>query len=544
MRNSRGHLDSAFGPEEYGPDLRVLVVRGVRRSLRWIVGLSILGATVGLVAGVLEPNLYESHAKLLLRVGAREAMSSESLAGIDNPQHSTRPTVADELQMLSDVAVFERVVHKLGAREILSPADPRSADGPLTPAPVRWMHALQARLFAWTADEEQLQDPELALRVATKALMENTRVTNEPGTNVIVVSHTTTSPEKARAITEALASAFIERHRDQFSTQPLVDKNRGKLADFKAERDAAADAYFAHLDQCSFVDLVVQGPALLTEIETLDRELFGARLRREEIARQRSSIVERMKGAPTDIEVVRPAVLVPNEEYETLLALKRTLLAQRTNLAFENRPLDEARRLKEQYDEQITRVEEELRTTPKAVTQSTEQRESVGPSALKVQVGDLEVEDAALVVKVELLRARLDEKHALAKELRRCEKTHADLASVRAAEDSRYRHLVERFSVLEALGSMDVQEDANLRWLQTATLDREKVGPKRAGLLLKGLVAGLLIGLTFAVLRQRFDTTLADPLEFERDSGVPVLGVVPDHAPLRAANGTAIAGSG
>lgn len=546
MMRSRHPQDPAYDTGEYGPDLRVLVLRGVRRSKRWIVVLSILGASVGLVAGLLQPNQYESHAKLLLRVGAREAMSAESLAGIDDHHNGTRPTVGDELQMLSDVAVFERVVRKIGVRAILAPADPRGEDGPTTSAPVRWLHAVQARVLAWTAAEHDADghEAELALRTATKSLIENTRVTNEPGTNVIVVRHTSTSPEKARVITEALANAFIERHRDQFSTQPFVDKNRGKLADAKAQRDAAADAYFGHLDQCSFVDLAVQGPALLTEIEMLDRELFGARLRREEIAQQRSSLVDRMKGGPADIEVVRPAVLVPNEEWETLLTLKRTLLAQRTNLAFENRPLDEARRLRDQYDEQIARVEAQLRTTPKAVTQSTEQRESVGPSALAIQVGDLEVEDAALVVKVELLRARLDEKNALAQELRRCERTHADLASLRDAESGRYRHLVERFSVLEALGNMDVQEDANLRWLQLATLEREKIGPKRAGLLLKGLIAGLLAGVAIAVLRQRFDTTLGDPLEFERDSGVPVLGVVPDHAPLRAAHGAAIVGRG
>lgn len=520
-----------------GPDLRVLLVRGVKQSFGWVCLFVAVGAAVGLVVGLIQPNTYVSNTKLLLRVGVRELISSESLVNVERQPQESRPTMVDELQMLADVAVFERIARKIGPREILEPADPRRDDGPLTSWPVRMLHGLQARSVGSTAPDHECEGSDCAtcLRAATKVLMEQTTVTNEPGSNVVLVSHTSTSAEKAHAVTQAVASAFIERHREQFSTQPLVDKNRGKLDQVKAARDAATDAYFKHVDQCGFIDLETQGPALLTEINTLESELFTAQGRRAQISRQRSAMADRLTGVPSDIEVVRPAVMVPNEEYETQLTLKRTLLAQRQNVPFENHPKEEARRRVQEYDKQIAKVEETLQRTPQRVMQSSErrERESLGRSAMAVRIDEFEVEDAALGVKVELLQERLAQKAQRATELRRCEQAHADLLSVRDAEEGRYQHLLQRFSVLQALGSDDGQEDTNLRVLQTPTMELEKVGPKRLSLLLKGLIGGLVVGLTFATLRQRFDQKVLHADMFARTSGMPVLGVVPDHPALQ-----------
>ena len=66
-----------------GPDLRVLFVRGVARSLPWVILLILLGAGAGIGVGLLQPNRYTSNAKLSLRAGAREQLTSESLVNLD-----------------------------------------------------------------------------------------------------------------------------------------------------------------------------------------------------------------------------------------------------------------------------------------------------------------------------------------------------------------------------------------------------------------------------------------------------------------------------
>ena len=529
-----------------GPDLRILLVRGVVRSLPWVCLLVVLGGLAGIVVGLMQPDTYVSKAKLLLRLGAREQMTSDSLFGPDEGQRAPPPTMLDELQLLSDVAVYENVARKIGPSEILRPADPRSNDGPLTPAPTRLLHGIQAHFFRWAAPPHACAGEECAscLRAATKHLVDDTTITNELGSNVIVLSHVSTSPEKARTIAQALMNGFIERHRDQFSIQFLVDKNRSKLELAKKARDEAADAYVQEMSRVGLVDLDVQGPALAAEINTSEKELFDARVRREEIKRQRASMTERLTGVPSEIEVQHAPVMVPNEEYETQVAYKLKLLDQKATLPARITTKEEKRRIERELDDQIAQVDAKIKTLPHTVSQSSERRENAGYANRVTRIEDLESEDQALAVKIDMVAARLSEKQQRLGEIRKqglgVSLHRKDLASARDAAETNYKHVLERFSVLDALGSVDVG-DANLRVVQMPTLDTDSSGPKRLGLILKGLLAGALAGAAFAVLRQRFDKKLRYPEQLEHTRDLPLVSVVPDLPALRRRPRTVLA---
>lgn len=537
MRN--GFEETPAEKDRPAPDLRLLLVRGVRRSWPWVCLLVVLGAAAGIFAGLIQPNTFVSNAKLLLRVGAREQITSESLVGMEGERRAAPPTMVDELQMLSDVAIFERVALELGPRELLQPADPARDDGPLTSSPVRWLHRLQSLCLRWTAPRHvcPAEYCSTCLRLATKTLVESTSIVNEPGSNVILLSHTSTSPERARTVVHALAEAFIERHRDQFSIQSMVESNRLKVEQAKKSRDEAVNAYVEHVNQSGFEDVDPQVPALQTETTALESELFAARVRSKAIARQRASLSGRLEDVPPEIEYAGPVVMIPNEEYETQLMLKRSLLGQRQSLPLEGRTIEETRRRERVLDAQIEQVDQKLKQMPKAVAQNAELRENLGHSVLSTRVEDLELEDQGLAVKVELLQERLNEKQARVRELRKQALLESlrrrDLETARDAEESSYKQVLARFSVLEALGSIELHEDPNLRVLQAPTLDPEKIGPKRISLLLKGLFAGLIAGVALAMLRQGLDRRLSYPEVFERAHGVPVLGVVPELPALR-----------
>lgn len=514
-------------------DLRLLLVRGVRRSWPWVCGFVVLGGLSASVYGLVQPNAFVSHAKLLLRVGAREQMTSESLVGADGDRRAASPTMIDELQMLADTAIFERVASAIGAREILEPADPARDDGPLTSAPVRLLHRVQALSVKWTAPAHLCTGAACSecLRLATKTLIANTKVANEPGSNVIQLEHSSSSPERARAVVSALASAFSARHREQFSVQSLIATNTRELAAAKETRDAALDAYVEHVNGSVIEDIDPQSPAIQTELTALQSELFAARVRQKAIARQLSSLTGRLDAAPAEIEAPGPVIMVPNEEYETQLMLKRSLLAQKQAVPLEVVSIVETQRRARVLDAQIADVELALQRLPKAVAQNAELRENLGNAVLSTRVDELELEDQELAVKVDLLQERVSEKQARASELRKqllVERLRRDeLVATRDAAQKAYAERLARFTVLAALGNIELHEDPNLRLLQSPTLDPEKTGPRRIALLLKGLFAGLFAGLSFAVLRQGLDRTLAYPDSFANARGVPVLGVVP-----------------
>lgn len=516
-----------------GPGLHLLLVRGVRRSWAWVCALVVLGVATGVVAGLVSPNRFASNAKLLLRVGTREQITSESLVGMEADRRVALPTMVDELQMLADVAIFERVARAVGPREILQPADAGRDDGPSTSAPIRLLHRLQSTVSGWWASPHDCGPEECAtcLRLATKALHEDATVVNEPGSNVILLGYASTTPERAQTIVHALAAAFIERHRSQFSIQAMVEANRSRVDETRKTRDEALDAYVTYMNQNVVDDVESQVPSLQLEITALEGELFTARVRRKSILRQRDSLSGRLKAGSPELAVAGPTVMVPNEEYETQLILKRSLLAQKQSLPFESRTIEETRRRERVIDAQLAEVDRKLQTLPVAVAQSSQLLGTLGQSPLSTRVEDLDLEDQGLAVKIEAQQERLGDAQARYQEVRKqmllATLRREDLEATRDAAEGSYKQLLARFSVLEALGQIELSEDPNLRVLQAPTLDPEKVGPKRLSLLLRGLLAGLLAGVAFAMVRQWLDRTLSHPDAFEHASDVPVLGVVP-----------------
>src|SRR6185295_17164727 len=107
----------AGGPAEsepQGAQVQEVFVRGLARSWPWLVLMVFVGAALGLAVGLFEPNRFESTTKLVLRPGAREQITSETLVGFEGGHLAAPPTMHDELQMLSDPAIFERVAQKIG----------------------------------------------------------------------------------------------------------------------------------------------------------------------------------------------------------------------------------------------------------------------------------------------------------------------------------------------------------------------------------------------------------------------------------------------
>jgi hypothetical protein len=351
----------------------------------------------------------------------------------------------------------------------------------------------------------------------------------------------------ARSTCHALADAFIERHRLQFSITPLLESSRAQLEEARLARDEAVRVYVEQASRSGIAQLETQVPRLEIELASLETELFSARVRGEEISRLRTSLENRLQGMPAEVEVLGPSAMIPNEEYETQLTLKRMLLAQKQEMLIQNRPSEEVRRQEREFDNQIAKVDKKLGETPKAVPQSTEQ-ENLGPSAMETRLVDLEVEDEALSVRLGLLESRLETKRAglieIQRQLLTATMLRRDLITARDAEEARYAHLLQRSSVLEALDEIDVNEEASLRALQVPTLEHEKVGPMRASLALKGLLVGIAAAIAFAVLRQRFERRLRYPEAFERVRGVPVLGVVPHLSSLRRLERGTLTGRG
>jgi capsular polysaccharide biosynthesis protein len=439
------------------------------------------------------------------------------------------------------------VAREIGPSELNQPADPARDDGALTPLHLRVLHWIQGslarRVFAAEADPAVDE-----LRAATKVLREQSSVSNDPRSSVIQISSTSSTPEMARLIVQSLANAFIQRHRDRYSIQALLERSRAQLDEARLVRDKAAQAYVDQVSQSGVSVLETQVPRLETELSSLEGEVFAARVRREEIGRTRLSLSNRLQGLPSEVEIQRPPVMVPNEDYETQLALKRLLLAQKQELLIRERPSEERQRRETEFESQIAKTDERLKATPKITIQGSDMQQNLGRAAMQARIADVEIEDEGLLVKLGLLDARVEAKRTrcseLQKQLMTATMVRKDLGASRDALDLRYAQLLGRFSVLEGLETIDASTEANLSVLEAPTLELDKVGPKRGALLFKGLLFGMVAAVCFAFLRAQFQRRLSYPESFEHARGVPVLGVVPRLPALRQMARRARAGSG
>src|SRR5262245_61618274 len=100
------------GDEPRSDPIRTLVVPLWRA--RWLIAATLVaGGTVGLFLGLMQPNTYRSSGKLMLRWGAREAATPETMmeGGVAS-EGQPRDVINTELHLLRAPVVYKDVARK------------------------------------------------------------------------------------------------------------------------------------------------------------------------------------------------------------------------------------------------------------------------------------------------------------------------------------------------------------------------------------------------------------------------------------------------
>ncbi len=527
MANWKSGLAEEDPQDELAPpfDARDLLLASVARSWRLILVIATLGALIGLVWSLYQTNTYVSTANLLLRVGAREDLTAEDFLGQESPASRTSAPIRDEIQLLSDTAIYVQVAKLMGPAEIIDPGDPTLLDGPGTPWYVRKLHEIQRDLQAarWKDQLVTGQGPTQGVALAAEILRRNTRLWVDDGSNVIHVAYTSSSPERAQRITFALVDAFLQRHRSQFSIEPYFQSNLTQVEAARERSDRAQKAYYDHLSDCGFYDLEAQWAEMFSESDELERELFAARAREAELLTERDQVASRLNE------------LGVTTEYDELLRRRRKLQADRGVIAFQVRSKDELQRQLRAIDDQIQEVERELArqesNLPSTIRGKPTESVSVVSEAenIRRRLESTDTELRNLTVRIARTDGRLQDLNLRMSKLRECSSIHPQLQNAITTESAGFERLAERFATVEALRTIEREGDINLRLLHEPTLPFEKAGPKRPRMILGGLAGGMLLGFLLAVVRQAMDRQLRYPEATRRMLGIPVLAVVGQH---------------
>ncbi len=532
MRNELEEDPSSDDGSATAFDLQEVVIFGLLRSRITVLMCGLAGFLGGLLWGASQPNTYRSDAKLLLRIGEREQVTSESVLGPPNARE-TRPTMEDELHLLRDERILKEVVAELGADYILAPPDPSRFDSDETPLHVLVMHQLQSLMIAMRAGSpEGAVEPGPGMeRTAVQSLRFATSLRAEFGSNVISVSHTTTAPEKAQRITNALVDAYIRRHREHFSVQRRVDPLKDKLSAVENRVDQARLVKKTHIADCGLVAIDSQGELLVRERENLRAELFAAETQLRENAALLEGLAALLARTPPRESVLISSRTVPNPEYSALEADYNALLQRKRDLASQRLVASERLKRENDLDIDITDLLARMRTTPREVSDGQEIREErdnpLYPSLVSQQ-SQLQVAERGLRTRIENYVAELERVQERYKVWQVCTDLHERMDQEIRREQAAFEDIAANFNRMELLAGIDLQGETNLSVLQHGSLPADKEGPARAKLLIAGILGGLMLGCALAIGRQLIEPRVRYPGGAARILGLPSLDVVPE----------------
>ena len=502
------HFDSHDAPaDEASPKpLGIPEILGAVWAGRWIVAVMFaLGCAAALYDVASKPNVFRARGRLLFRAGEREEATAENLISGGG---SRRPTIEDELQLLSDDSLFEAVVDAIGVDRILEVPDPRRFDDADTPWHKRGLHELQAHLLGLeSSDPGPPESASLRRKSAVRILAANTVISLVPRTSVISVATLHQSDTLAPRIVEATMMACLERHRAHYSIDKAVRAGREQIEKTHDEYAEIRKQFYEHLAACGFAaDDEDQLPRLNGQLKELERDLDLALIQLDEVEIEEDVLRTRLEDMPATTSVTVPEVRGPNPWYTSRVAERAQLTRARDDLVLEGLSVDEQKRRREQYDAWIAEIDEELAETPISVVVVEELvREDTNPEVAETtgRLEELRLERLLLERRIEGL-GRLQAK--IATDLaacRSCRETHDELGKAFAAKEMLYRTMSSRLAEMEALQGLAMGSEANLQILHLPSSPAEKHGPDREKPLLMGGVGGLFLGGLLAVLRSR-----------------------------------------
>lgn len=523
----------------YGESLDVrALARGLARSGRWILACVVFGVLAGLGAGLVRPNEYVSEGKIEVRLGLRESRTPESSLSPSGDTPVPVPGIGDEIALLYNPAVYERVARQIGPARLLAPYDPGATDGPDTPLPTRWLHELQAR---WFRRQAVVRSPEEELQDAAAVAQASIAVAPLSGTSYLWILSSASTPEMAQLLTRTYVNVARQWHREVYASGTELSFVSDQLKRYEEESAAAEQAFSLHRDQCGFYDLEEQRKSFVAAVAEHAALIQENTIRMFEIEDEFAFVEQQLATTPASIEKLIPPSATINPEYEAALAQIQNLTSERAALASIYTEASEIyERKAAQLTAEIERVESKLASTKQFIEYGAPVREQVkNPrhEELTIRRDELRQEKGTRARTIELWdRARQEQDQRLRAALQ-CEPVHRDLLLAETRGKARVQELSAALERAQALALLDRQEDMDsLRIALDGDLPRRKTGPDRLRLLMLGVFGGLVVGIFLATLRFLTDVRVHDAETLQKELGLELIGVVPEARAWRKAS--------
>ena len=364
-----------------------------------------------------------------------------------------------------------------------------------------------------------------ALEVSIGDLRESITVESRRDPNVFELSFESKNPEKAKQVTNRLASLFIEqnlrvREHQAQETKSFINAEAERLRKELEEQEAVVNRYKA----ANRFELPEQLDTNLRSLEQLRRELEGNN--------QRAAALQERKGV-----LQKQIVETDIPKADALggpLPVPANALPQSVQLEMKKKELDSLLQRYSNKHPDVVRLQKEIQMFGNASTHSNT-GSSMEPSSgnplkrvLQTQIADIDLEIQALRSQSERIRSQIN-----------VLQTRIDNSPVRAIELSKisrgYEITLRKYQDLLAKGleselSENVekqQKGEQFQIVEPANFPVKPVRPNRLMIVLAGLAGGLVGGIGLAFLLETLDTSFKKSDEINAYVNVPLLATLP-----------------
>lgn len=490
---------------------------------RWLLfTTTMLGMFGGAWAALGSPNSYVSHGKFLFRPGGEQIVIDPFASAADAaPQR--QPLRGNAEAILKSEEVLRRTIRRVSPQKILAPYRPvieESAGLGFGSLVRQTIYAIQRRIHGDGNANASESDALLSLQ---RRLTVTSPKTNE----VLSVSLEANDPRLAKRILEVYMDEAQARHLEVYSAQRSmrdIEETYGEIQAKQKVARAKLEAFLRDIDADDFEADVQQA---LENSRNTRLKLQEVRTRLQTSKTTLAGLRTRLEGlSPTvtvtaDVPIANPRIPLLESQIAKvggdLLELRATLLPTDSQI---KRAESTIARLQTELDREYAKKIEtrrEIREEPSQEYLATKQNIS------QIQL-QLVVDEEQIPGLVQTLELQKERSSALMSRQTEWRELSRETERLTQREDQ----IQQMLALARKKNELDEKRISSLAVLDRPNLPLVKEGPKRARIVLGGLIAGLFLGIALVLIRALTDTAIHQVEDLEECTQLKVLATIPN----------------
>lgn len=482
-----------------------------------VVIVSVLAVTV-----LILPEIYQSEAKLLIRIGRESVSADPTVKGPILPvtSQSRENELNSEVAILTSRFLAEKVVDHMSPEYLLELTDQLPGEGKAQEGTrvVRRSVRGAARGILEFLD---LVSKKSLREEAIEKYMKRLRVGIEIKSNIIKVSYEADSQDKAQEVLTNLIKYYMNHRIKVYGGQAGPAFFEEQTTDLRARLKEAETELEKYRAENHITAMYEQKNALIAQINTL-RESIDRAIERSSVAKAKIAALEGfLKDRPRniEIEVIKGK---PNYAADTY---KRRMIDLRLKEADLSARYPDDHRLLVDVRKQIALAQEALRKEGNSSTEVTSGLDENYQRA-EMTLSEEKAEFVAQKAVQEALGKELVKRREALEELTSHEIGLASLVREVEVLEKEYLSSKDTERLASFSNALDDEKISNVSVVQPPTYPESPIKPRKGLNILMGLLLGLLGGVVAAFFVDYMDDSLKTNEEVEKRLGLPVITVI------------------